>query len=67
MKRTTLLLDETLLAEAMRLSGERTRSAAVMRALRDFVRRARGRKILDLRGSGRWEGDLAAMRGDRIG
>jgi hypothetical protein len=36
-----------------------------MRALEDFVRRARARQILDLRGSGAWEGDLGAMRRDR--
>ncbi len=65
MKRTNLVLDEDLLAEATRLSGEKTYSAAVMRALRDFVRRAKARRILELRGSGLWEGDLAAMRRDK--
>ncbi len=65
MKRTNLVLDEELLEEATRLSGEKTYSAAVMRALEDFVRRARARQILELRGSGLWEGDLREMRGDR--
>ena len=65
MKRTNLVLDETLLEEATRLSGEKTYSATVQRALRDLVARARARRILDLRGSGLWEGDLGAMRGDR--
>jgi len=65
MKRTNLVLDEETLEEATRLSGEKTYSAAVMRALEDFVRRARARRILELRGSGLWEGDLAAMRRDR--
>jgi len=64
MKRTNLVLDEHLLEEATRVSGEKTYSAAVMRALEDFVRRARARQILELRGSGLWEGDLAAMRRD---
>jgi len=41
MKRTNLVLDEQLLAEATRLSGEKTYSAAVMLALGDFVRRAK--------------------------
>jgi Arc/MetJ family transcription regulator len=66
MKRTNLVLDEGLLEEATRLSGEKTYSAAVMRALEDFVRRAKARRILDLRGSGLWEGDLGAMRRDRL-
>ncbi len=64
-KRTNLVLDEELLKEATRLSGERTYSANVMRALKDFVRRVKARQILDLRGSGLWEGDPAAMRRDR--
>ena len=65
MKRTNLVLDERLLEEATRLSGERTYSRAVERALEDFIRRARARQILDLAGSGLWEGDLAVVREDR--
>jgi Arc/MetJ family transcription regulator len=65
MKRTNLVLREELLVEALRLSGEKTYSRAVERALEDFVRRAKARQILELRGSGAWEGDLAEMRGDR--
>jgi 4-aminobutyrate aminotransferase-like enzyme len=41
--------------------------AAVERALEEFVRRAKARKILDLRGSGLWEGDLSKMRRDAPG
>ena len=65
MKRTNLVLDATLLEEATRLSGERTYSRTVERALRDFVRRAKAKQILDLAGSGLWEGDLAQVREDR--
>jgi len=65
MKRTNLVLDEKLLAEATRLSGEKTYSAAVGKALEDFVRRIKARRILDLRGSGLWEGSLAEMRSER--
>jgi Arc/MetJ family transcription regulator len=65
MKRTNLVLDEQLLEEATRLSGEKTFSRAVGRALEEFVRRAKARRILELRGSGLWEGDLAEMRSDR--
>ncbi len=64
MKRTTLVLDEESLEQALRLSGERTYSAVVNRALSEFVRRARAGRILELAGSGLWEGDLAEMRGD---
>jgi hypothetical protein len=49
----------------VRLSGERTYSRAVERALEDFVRRVKARQILELAGSGVWEGNLAEMRDDR--
>ena len=65
MVRKNLVLDEDLLEEAIRMSGERTYSGVVMRALDDYVRRIRARQILSLRGSGLWEGDLGEMRGDR--
>ena len=64
MKRTNLVLDESVLEEAVRLSGERTYSAVVNRALADLVRRIKAGRILELVGTGLWEGDLAAMRGD---
>jgi Arc/MetJ family transcription regulator len=65
MKRTNLVLDERLLEEATRLSGEKTYSGAVNRALGELVRRFKARQILDLAGSGLWEGDLSTMRGER--
>lgn len=65
MKRTNLVLDEELLEEALRLSGERTYSRAVQRALEDFVRRIKASRILELAGSGLWQGDLPRIRGDR--
>ena len=64
MKRTNLVLDGEILEEALRLSGERTYSAAVDMALKEFVRRARAERILELAGSGLWQGDLGEMRGD---
>lgn len=64
MKRTNLVLDEQLLEETLRISGERTYSAAVGLALREFVKRARAGRILELAHSGLWEGDLAEMRED---
>jgi Arc/MetJ family transcription regulator len=64
MKRTNLVLDERLLNEALQVTGERTFSGAVGRALEELVQRARARRILELAGSGLWEGDLGAMRND---
>jgi hypothetical protein len=62
MKRTNLVLREELLDEVVRVSGERTYSKAVERAMEEFVRRARARQILSLQGSGLWEGDLSTLR-----
>ena len=64
MKRTNLVLDAALLEETLKVSGERTYSRAVERAMREFVRRAKARRILEFAGSGVWEGDLAVMRED---
>jgi Arc/MetJ family transcription regulator len=63
MKRTNLVLDADLLEDTLRASGERTYSRAVERAMEDFVKRARARRILDLAGSG--AGDLSRVREDR--
>ena len=59
------MLDEDLLEEVVRVAGAKAYSKAVDRALRDFIRRAKARRILELAGSGLWEGDLATMRKDR--
>jgi Arc/MetJ family transcription regulator len=64
MKRTNLVLREDLLEEATRLSGEKTYSRAVERALEEFVRRAKAGQILSLQGAGLWEGNLSEMRRD---
>ena len=64
MKRTTLMVDEALLEEALRLGGERTYSKTVERALQEFVRRIKSRRILELSHSGLWKGSLSGMRSD---
>jgi Arc/MetJ family transcription regulator len=58
------MVDEELLEEALKLGGERTYSKTVERALTEFVNRIKARKILELRGSGVWAGDLGEMRRD---
>jgi Arc/MetJ family transcription regulator len=65
MKRTNLVIDEHLLAEATRVLSARTYSAAVNTALEEVIRNS---KILGLKrffNSGIWEGDLAEMREDK--
>jgi Arc/MetJ family transcription regulator len=65
-KCTNLVLEERLLEEANRLSGLKTYSKTVEAARIDFVRRAKARQILSLRGSGVWQGDLDQMRRDPV-
>ena len=65
MKRTNVVIDEDLLEEAVRLSGEKTYSRTIERALTELVRRSKARSIDQLAGSGLWSGDLAQMRGDQ--
>jgi hypothetical protein len=64
MKRTNLVLREDVLEEATRLSGEKTYSRTVDRALEEFVKRHKARQILTLAGSGLWSADLGEMRRD---
>jgi Arc/MetJ family transcription regulator len=63
MKRVRLTLDEKLLDEVLQRSGEHTPTAAVRHALEEFVKVSKARQILQLAGSGVWEGDLDEMRG----
>jgi Arc/MetJ family transcription regulator len=65
MKRTNVVIDEDLLEEAVKLSGERTYSRTIERALEEMVQRAKARRIFELAGSGLWSGDLSVMRDDR--
>lgn len=46
MKRTNVILDEELLEKARRVSGEKTYSATINKALEDLVRRDRFRESL---------------------
>ena len=52
---TNLSIDPVLLERALELSGERTKTAAVTKALEEFVARRRQRKLLDLAGKLEWE------------
>lgn len=53
-----------MLDEAKRVSGAKTYSEAVNRALEELVRRHRMRSITEFFGKGLWKGDLAEMRED---
>jgi Arc/MetJ family transcription regulator len=50
--RTNIVLDEKLVAEAMKLAKVKTKREVVDVALRRFVHSGKQRKLLDLEGSG---------------
>jgi Arc/MetJ family transcription regulator len=60
--RTNIVLDDELVAEAMRRTGIKTKRAVVEEALRMLIRLKRQEEILALRGKLHWEGDLDEMR-----
>ena len=65
MKRTNLVLDETILEEAVRVLGVKTYSAAVNLALEEVIRIKKVTSLREFFGHGLWEGDLSKMRDDR--
>lgn len=52
---TNLSIDPDLIEEALRLSGEKTKKAAVTKALVEFVARRRQKDLLDLFGRLDWD------------
>jgi Arc/MetJ family transcription regulator len=52
---TNLSIDPDLIELALELSGERTKKAAVTKALEEFVARRRQRRLLDLMGKLDWQ------------
>ena len=65
MKRRSLVVDERLLEEAVRLLGAKTYSAAVNLALAEAVRVKKIQGLRQFFGTNIWEGNLAEMREDR--
>ena len=66
-------MDPDLLDKALAVGGERTKEATVERALREFVARREGRRLLELFGALDWDRDYdykagrARMRADSPG
>ena len=54
---TNLAIDPKLLEKALEVSGERTKTAVVTRALEEFIARRRQEKILELFGKLDWDPD----------
>ena len=52
---TNLSIDPKLIEHALRLSGERTKKAAVTKALQEFIARRRQKRLLELMGKLEWD------------
>lgn len=52
---TNLSIDPELLEKALEVSGERTKKAAVTKALREFIARRQQRHMLKLMGTLEWD------------
>jgi len=52
---TNLAIDPDLLERAVEISGERTKKAAVTKALQEFIARREQRRLLDLMGKLEWD------------
>jgi hypothetical protein len=54
---TNLAIDPKLLDEALAVSGERTKKAAVTKALEEFIARRQQKRLLELVGKLEWSSD----------
>jgi Arc/MetJ family transcription regulator len=61
--RTNIVIDDELMAEALKATGLRTKRKAVEEGLRLLVGQNQQQAIRKLRGKLKWEGDLGEMRG----
>ena len=64
--RTNIEIDDDLMAEAMRATGDGTKRAVVERGLRMLVQVKRQGSIRRLRGQVQWTGDLDESRKGRV-
>ena len=63
--RTNVVIDDRLMADALKSSGLKTKKDAIEAGLKLLVRQARQMKVREFRGKLRWQDDLEAMRTDR--
>ena len=52
---TNVSIDSHLIEHALEVSGERTKKAAVTKALQEFIARRRQKRLLDLVGKLEWD------------
>ena len=62
MGRTNVVIDDELIKECQDLTGIQTRRALIDYALHEVRRRGRQKRLLQLKGTVKWEGNLAEWR-----
>jgi Arc/MetJ family transcription regulator len=62
MGRTNVVIDDALINECQKLTGIRTRRALIDYALHEVCRRGRQKRLLELKGTIKWKGDLSEWR-----
>ena len=62
MGRTNVVIDDDLVNECQKLTGIRTRRALIDYALHEVRRRGLQKRLLELKGTVKWEGDLTEWR-----
>jgi Arc/MetJ family transcription regulator len=55
---TNLSIDPALIEQALEVSGEKTKKAAVTRALQEFIARRKQKRLLELMGQLEWDGSF---------
>jgi len=63
--RTNIVIDDTLMSRAIKVSGLKTKKEVVEEALKLLVQVRKQAKLKKLRGKLKWEGDLGKMRTDK--
>jgi Arc/MetJ family transcription regulator len=63
--RTNIVIDDTLMAEAMKVSALKTKKAVVESGLRLLIQIKKQERIKSLRGKLKWDDDLDKMRLDQ--
>jgi Arc/MetJ family transcription regulator len=63
--RTNIVIDDELMAKAIKASGLATKKDVVEQGLKLIIQRGNQQAIRELRGKLKWEGDLDEMRGGK--
>lgn len=63
--RTNVVIDTDLLEEAGRLTGLKTKKDVIVCALQELIKQRSRKRLLAIRHTGLWQGDLDALRSSR--